>query len=170
MTTCERLSDRMTLVAGGEGSWTADEAIHLAGCADCAAEWRLTKAATGLGDRLPVLDPAQLSARLHQRLAAAGPDGVPIRRRRPIRWALALAAAAAVVVAVRTVGPGRGPGPADPGSAIGVLSELDELTGQELASVLEVLESDRPAPSVEGPGLGDLTSDELEHLLRSWEG
>ncbi len=170
MTTCERLSDRMPQVLRGEQSWTAAEVAHLASCADCAAEWRLIGAAAELGARLPAVDSARIAIGVQQRLASAPPDVVPIVQRRPFRWAVGLAAAAAVVLAVRMASPGGGSRPIGTGPSIGVLSELDELTGQELVSVLEVLDSERLAPSVEGPGLGDLTSDELEHLLRSWEG
>ncbi len=170
MMTCERLSDRMAQVAGGTTSWTADEAVHLATCADCAAEWRLMTAATELGARRPVLDPARIATQLHRQLATARPDVVPMTLRRPFRWAVGLAAAAALILAVRMVGPGAGRGPAGTMPGVGVLSELDELSGQELVAVLEVFEVDRPASSVEAPGLGDLTSDELAHLLRNWEG
>jgi hypothetical protein len=33
-----------------------------------------------------------------------------------------------------------------------------------------VVEGDRPGLSVDEPGLGELTTDELERLLRNWEG
>ena len=170
MTTCDRLSDRMAQVARGDTAWTADEATHLRGCADCAAEWRLIAVAAKLGAKLPALDPARMATQLHRQLATARPDVVPMTRRRPFRWAVGLAAAAALILAVRMVGPGAGRGPAGTKPGVGVLSELDELSGQELVAVLEVFEVDRPAPSVEAPGLGDLTSDELAHLLRNWEG
>lgn len=170
MTPCERLSDRMAKVAAGGAGWTADEAGHLAACADCAAEWRLQSATGHLGRRLPPLDPARIATRLHQELATDRPEVVPLTRRGPVRWALGLAAAAALILAVRMVGPSVGSGPADAVVPGGVLSELDDLSGQELASVLEVIEADRPGPSVEEPGLGDLTADELERLLRNWEG
>ncbi|MSR02024.1 MAG: hypothetical protein EXR94_04690 [Gemmatimonadetes bacterium] len=169
MTPCELLSDRMAKVAAGDAGWTADEAGHLAACADCAAEWRLQSAAGHLGRRLPPLDPARIVTRLHQELATDRPEVVPLTRRGPVRWALGLAAAA-LILAVRMVGPSGGSGPADSAVPGGVLSELDDLSGQELASVLEVIEVDRPGPSVEEPGLGDLTADEWERLLRNWEG
>ncbi len=167
---CERLSDRMAEVAAGGTGWTAEEAGHVAGCVDCAAEWRLHRAAAHLGGRLPALDPARIATRVHRELAESRPDVLPLTRRRPVRWALGLAAAAAVVLAVRLVGPSRGPEPAAAVVPGVVLSELDDLTGQELASVLEVVEGDRPGPSIVEPGLGDLTADELERLLRNWEG
>ncbi len=170
MTECERISDRMAEVAARTSGWTVGEAGHLARCADCAAEWRLHDVAGRLGGRLPVLDPARIAGRLHRELAAGRPDVLPLIRRRPVRWAIGLAAAAALVLAVRMAGPSGGSGPAVPVIQAAVLSELDDLSGQELASVLEVVEADRPGPSVDESGLGDLTADELERLLRNWEG
>ncbi len=168
MTLCESVSDRIVQVAQGLGSWTASEAAHVAACPECAAEWRLVGMASELGARMPALDPARMADRLHRRLAEAPPDVVPIFRRRPMRWAVGLAAAAAAVLALRTATAPVGQPNLEAG--VGVLSELDELSGQELASVLEVFDADDKPPAVDGPGLGDLTSDELERLLRGWEG
>ncbi len=168
MTLCESVSDRMAAIAQGRGAWTATEAAHLAACAECAAEWRLVGVASGLGARLPALDPARIAGQLHRRLATAPAEVVPLLRRRPVRWAIGLAAAAAVVFAIRTATPP--PGQPERAPVTSVLTELDELSGQELASVLEVFDVDDKPPAVDGPGLGDLTSDELERLLRGWEG
>ena len=49
MTVCEQLSDRMPAVAHGQAGWSAEEQAHLAGCADCRAEWDLVSAASRLG-------------------------------------------------------------------------------------------------------------------------
>lgn len=168
MTLCESVSDRMSEVAQGRGPWAAAEAAHLAACPECAAEWRLVEMTRELGARLPALDPARIADGLHRRLAQAPPDVVPIFGRRPIRWVVGLAAAAALVLALRTATSPTGQPELNPGAS--VLSELDELSGQELASVLEVLDVEDKPPAVDGPGLGDLTSDELERLLRGWEG
>ena len=47
MSYCERLSDRMPDVALLRAAWSAEEAAHLASCADCRAEWDLVLAALG---------------------------------------------------------------------------------------------------------------------------
>ncbi len=68
MTHCEKLTDRMFLVAQGGSDWSAEEAAHLASCADCGAEWRLVQAAQGLGALAASrIDPARVSR------AGAGP-------------------------------------------------------------------------------------------------
>ena len=57
MTACERLSDRMPDVARGRARWTAEEAAHLAACADCLAEWDLVATTIRLGAKAPGTDP-----------------------------------------------------------------------------------------------------------------
>lgn len=173
MTPCERLSERMPVVAAG-ADWTPDEAAHLASCPDCAAEWRVVKAAAGVGGQLPAVDPARISARVRARLAAEPANEstvIPIRSARRGRWLMGLAAAAVLVLAVRAVV--RPPAPVDPGLAAPtgtVLSELEELSSNELESVLGDWDEEQVGTPAAGvPGLSDLSADELERVLRSWE-
>jgi hypothetical protein len=92
MNDCERLSDRMPDVALGRGGWTPDEAAHLAGCAECRAEWRLVLAARALERGAPtVSDPSALAGTLQRRLA----EDLAVRSRARRAWAFAGAAAAA---------------------------------------------------------------------------
>ncbi len=169
MTSCELLSNRMVAVAAGLDAWTDEESRHLSVCADCGAEWRLVRQGRELGARLPTLDLDRVAGGVRARLAAgpAGQDArvVPIgSRRRGFRWLVGLATAAAVILAawyanIRTE-------PAGESGAALVLTELEGLTSSELEMVLTGLE----APSVpDGGRLGDLSADELEQVLRSWE-
>ncbi|HEY0351736.1 MAG TPA: hypothetical protein VGC48_06410, partial [Gemmatimonadales bacterium] len=104
MTPCTSLSDRMPEVALGRSRWSEEEARHLAGCADCRAEWAVVRAGQALGASLPATDPAVTAARLRERLAAERR-----RTRTRIVWTTGLAAAAALALAVW---PSRGKRPA----------------------------------------------------------
>jgi hypothetical protein len=153
----------MVDVAHGRSSWTGPEAAHLAACPDCAADWRLTARAADVGIGVQV-DPDRLAAAVVARLAA------PPARRPSSGWVVGLAAAAAVVVFALQAGPGKPTVPA-PAPAATVLSELDDLTHDELLTVrdaLDPLPDDATVP-VATP-LGDLSPGELERVLRSLEG
>jgi len=81
-----------------------------------------------------------------------------------------LAAAAALVLAIglgRDKGAGDGEGPVP--QAEMTLTELEGLTSAELEEIMAQLEIDDIGSTAE-PGLADLTTEELERLLRSWEG
>jgi hypothetical protein len=167
VTDCARLSDRMLAVRAG-GAWTEAEQAHLAGCPDCAAEWRLMQAGAALGAGARV-DPARVAAAVRERLAAP----VPLRPRRPWRrWAAGLAAAAVLALAVSLgLGLGRqgGPAAAAPDGAV-MLTELEGLTAGELEDVLGALPVPPDAVMPTGAaGLSDLTDAELERVLRTWE-
>jgi hypothetical protein len=160
-------------VARSGSGWAPDESAHLETCSDCAAEWRLIGRTAALGSGMSI-DAERISARVRARLAT--PDEHPIERpgssrRRWIPWAaIGLAAAAALVLAVR---PTRGPHLASPPPAAetgAVLSELDGLSARELETVLSEMENNGSVPGGDGLGLGDLTTAELERVLRSWGG
>lgn len=174
MTGCTRLSDRMVAVLHGGESWTADEQGHLVACGDCAAEWRLVRAAAGFGASVSVVDPDQVAARVSARLVAAAAEGkgrIPLAvTGRVSRLVIALAAAAAILLAVQITRSGRPSGPVSvTGSS--VLQELDDLSITELETVLDVFGgANGPTMPADAPPLGDLNSDELERILRSWEG
>ena len=166
---CERVSDRMPVVAAG-GQWTADEAAHLASCPDCATEWQLVQAARRLGQRL-ALDPDRIAERVRTRLETQ-PAVVQIRRSRALRWAAGLAAAAVLFLAVR-IGVVERPMETSASDSVPVelvLTELDDLTSSELDSVFVELETDEiPVPALGISGFNDLTPEELERVLRDWE-
>ena len=185
MTDCEQLSDRMPAVALG-GQWTAPESRHLVECDECGAEWRLVQTAVGLGRTITLREtPGALAGRIVARVAA---DRLRARTRRTwMRVAVSMAAAAAVVLGVRsTVGHGGGPRPegshpdtlasaAAAGSGAAArrfrLSELDQLGTAELQTVLDGLDAPLTDGSTLEPiGMGDLNDQELERVLRSWEG
>jgi ferric-dicitrate binding protein FerR (iron transport regulator) len=165
MSVCERLSDRMPEVALGRVGWSAEEARHLDGCADCRAEWDLIRLAGRVGTAAPGMaaHPA-LAAGVLQRLREAP---VPSASRRPRRWAVGLAAAAGMALAVWT---GVSREPAAPAGSTAVAQVSDTL---EAAEVDSLLEGDAPIAGwsmLESPGLGDLDEGELERVLSTWEG
>jgi len=174
MTMCDRLSERMVAVARGESSWTEEEAAHVASCRDCGSEWRVVSAAAAVGARLPELNIARISARVRERLAEPATSiesGLRARGRgRWTNWAIGLAAAAMLVLAVRLTRKPPTPVPPIAVESALVLSELDELSASELEEVLTELDGSGGVPGADGSGLGDLTADELERVLRSWEG
>jgi hypothetical protein len=166
MTDCHRLSDRIPAVALGRDRWTAAEQAHLAQCADCRAEWDLVRAAGRIGGGLPSLaDRSDLAAAVLRRVADAP---APKSHRRFLRWAGGLAAAAAVTLAVWT-GTAREPRPWT-GTA-GVEAAVEPLSTAQVDSLLAADEAPLAGWSMlETPTLGDLNEDELERLLRTWEG
>jgi anti-sigma factor RsiW len=166
MTLCDRLSDRMPLVALGRERWTAEEEAHLAACPGCAAEWTLLRAAGRIGDAAPRLAQGpDLAAAVLRRLREAP---APSPARRVPRWAIGVAAAAAVSFAVWTGGSRRDTAVVPPPDS--VASMADQLGAAELDSLLD---DDDPVAGwsmLEMPGMGDLDEDELEQVLRTWEG
>jgi len=175
MSGCERLSDRMPVVASGASAWGAEESAHLERCEWCRSEWEVVRAAAALGRDLPLaLDPHHVAQRVVGRLRAAGEQS---RRRR--LWIAGAVAAAVIALAVATgprgARPSRGPSarPADVGALAIPLPELDSLQADELQAVLESLDQ----PDAAGPNAGDDGDDlngmdpsELESVLRSMEG
>jgi hypothetical protein len=177
MIECTELSDRMIEVLHRGKPWTDRESAHLAACTDCAAEWLVVSRAAKLGASVPAVDSAAVATAVRSRLANATRPAETrvLRRPRFVGWGIGVAAAAAVILAVaRGRHPDRRPPvavatlPATGPAATPLLTELDELSAPELEVVLKDWQPD-PAASV-GPGMGDLTPDELERLLRSWEG
>lgn len=170
MTECNRLSDRIPLVALGRAQWTPDEARHLSGCRSCHDEWELVWLTSRLGEaRLPALDAAATSGIVLGRLER---DRVERLRRRA--WSFAGLAAAATLVAViwseRPVSRTGIPAPVVAGLQI-PLPELDNLQPAELDSVLQTM--DEPlvdGSTLDAPSLGDLDSAELQSVLDYWEG
>jgi hypothetical protein len=157
----------MVDVAHGRSGWSGSEGDHLRDCADCAAEWHLIARAAALGEGLE-LDVERVADAVVRRLAAQ-PASTPSRRG---AWVLGLAAAAAAIVIVLfEAGPRRAP-EAAPAAAPTVLSELDDLTHDELLTVLDALD---PPPAdggavPEASRLEGLSPGELERVLRSLEG
>ena len=171
MNDCRRLTERIPAVALERDRWTGEETAHLAACAECRAEWQLVRTAGRIGAGLPPLaDRPGLAAAVLRRVAehpAAAPT-VPDRRRPVIRWAGALAAAAAVTLAVWT-----GTGPEPSGSTPAVAGAAAPVEPLSQAQVDSLLDADVPLAGwsmLETPTLGDLNADELERLLRTWEG
>jgi hypothetical protein len=172
MIPCERLSDRMPEVALHGGEWSADEASHLASCAECRAEWELALAARDLDARAPTItDPTAMATAVLRRLAAD--RAVAARARRA--WSFAgIAAAAALVVAMLA---GRDPGPQGDvrvAAEAGPLVPLPELEGLETAELDTLLQSlDRPVAggsTLDASTLGEYEDGELEQVFATWEG
>ena len=162
MNVCDRLSDRMPAVALGRERWSPDEEAHLSVCRDCRAEWELLLATGRLGARAPAAaDPDRIAADVLRRLREE--PGLPPRSG-VTRWAAGLAAAAAIAAAVWA---GLDRRPAAPTSVAAV---EESLTTAQLDSLLD---TDPPLAGwsmLEAPTLGDLDEDELEQVLRTWEG
>jgi len=160
------LSERMVDVSRGRSSWTPLEAAHLRDCAECAAEWRLICAAASIGGSVDI-DSERIAHAVVGRLAAQR-RGSSVARR--ASWLVGLAAAASL--AIVSLLPDSNGAPAPASTTAPVLSELDDLTSEELLTVLDVLD---PSPVDAGSDpdaarLGDLTTGELERVLRSLEG
>jgi hypothetical protein len=172
MTDCERLSDRMPQVAMQRAAWTAEEAAHLAGCAECRDEWELVQAAGRLGGRAPAVDAAAIAAGVQRRLAA---DRAAGRRGRWI-WGLGSAAAAAAALAFAVTSGGAPRREAPPVVAIETdplvpLPELDGLETAQLDTLLQAIDTPPAARSgAESTTLGDEVDAELEQILATWEG
>ena len=171
MTDCERLSDRMPEVARA-GAWTADEAAHLARCAECRAEWELVLAARRLEARAPAVDVDGVTSRLRLRLAG---ERAAAGRRRWV-WAVGSAAAAAAAIALAVTG-GREPA-RDGAPEVAVEAEplmpLPELEGLETAQLDTLLHAlDGPlagTAAADTTALGEDVDAELEWILATWEG
>ena len=192
MTPCNALSDRMPDVALGRARWTPDEERHLAGCADCAAEWAVVTTASRLRPKDAVgLDPDRIATGVMERLAA----GRARTRARRQGWAAAgFAAAAMIAVMVWTGRSNRGEPiltrpaprpvastapevPRSPGRSTAIapapvelaMPELDSLPVEALDSILQAL--DEPLAHVgDEPQPGDDGDLELERVLAGLEG
>ncbi len=171
MSDCERLSDRMPDVAMQRAAWTADEAAHLAGCADCRAEWDLVLAARRLEAGAPTVDPTAIAAAIQRRLAT---DRTAGRRNRRL-WAAGAAAAAAAVIALAVT---RGPAPRSEAAPV-VAVETDPLVPLPELEGLETAQLDTLLQALDGPLAGASAGDsasvddadaELDQLLATWEG
>ncbi len=169
MTPCEAVTDRMALVRHGHAEWTADEAAHLAACAECAREWAVVDAAARLGTGAAArVDPARVSAVVLARL------GAERRRRHWWRAGGLVGLAAAAALAILIVGRPARPGPttvAAGGEFFVPVAELESLDETQLEAVLDGLD----APIIDGtlaapPALEDLDDVQLERVLRSMEG
>ena len=173
MNDCERLSDRMPDVVLHRSEWTPEEAAHLAGCAECLAEWELVLAARALGEGAPTApDSSAVSAALLRSLAE---DRAGRARARRAWWfAGAAAAAAAILVAVMT---GRDAATVAAPQVVAeaeVLVPLPELEGLETAQLDTLLQSiDRPVAgtsTLDASTLGEHEDGELEQVFAAWEG
>jgi hypothetical protein len=172
MSDCMWLSDRMPVVALGQAEWTLDETRHLAQCPSCLEEWELVRWANRLGEGLLLSqEPAVMARSVLGRLKREE------TRARARGWSWVAVAAAVAFLAALWMNPLTGPSaPPEIGSTTVAgagfpLAELESLQPAELDSVLQTM--DEPAAggsTVEDPDLADLTSDELQRVLDSWEG
>lgn len=168
-------SDRLLVLAGAPDSGVADEAAHLADCAECQLELRLLGAARRLGAaRVPSLSSDRVLAAVRARLAQPDDHPKPSAFPRPARWVVGLAAAAALALVVRfTVLPGANPvagAPVQAAVTSSLFHELDDLSAPELEAVLSTLTANSERmPAVDATPFGDLTTSDLERVLRSME-
>ena len=165
MSGCDRLSDRMPAVALGRAIWSSEDERHLAGCPDCRTEWDLVRQTARLGAGLPRLDHTAIVSGLRRDLAER-----PVERPRRWGWAWTSGLAAAGVAGLIWAGTQSSDG--GPGAiAAGGATPPESLTDAQADSLLQ--SDDEPLAGwsmLESPGLGDLNEDELEQVLRTWEG
>ncbi|MGH7584563.1 MAG: hypothetical protein ACREL5_15220 [Gemmatimonadales bacterium] len=168
MSGCDSLRERMPDVVHG-GAWTEDEAAHLAGCPDCAEEWRLVRAGAALHAGL-IVDADRVAGAVVARLRAVEPAEP---RRLPWRGALvglaALAAGLLLVVSVPRRAPTEFAVAPDTGGIM-ILPELEALTQVELDSVAQSFQSAGSPGGALVPRLDQLTDGELAELLQSQGG
>jgi hypothetical protein len=165
---CSVLTDRMPDVALGSADWTAEEQEHLASCRECALEWQLVQRAGVLGNRIAAaVDPEAMAATVVDRLQH---EARVLPFRRPGWWAAGLVAAAAVIVFL--LGPFGDSNPTTGPSVdvVWLVPELDSLETTELMVVLDSFDPDTPAGVLVVPFIDDLEDQELERVLRAWEG
>lgn len=164
----EQLSERMPEVARGSAAWDPAESAHLAGCAECRAEWEVVRVAAGVGERVErAFDSAGASRAVVRRLAARR----PLIRRPVVRTFIGLAAAAAIVFAVYHRAPSAPTAAAPAVAAASLLPELDSLDVEELTLLADAVEPPLiETPLGDDPALTDLDSTQLARVLRSLEG
>lgn len=161
----DQLRDRMPEVARGTTTWTADEAAHLAGCAECRDELALISSALRIGTGIEGSFDASAAARAVMHRLKEEPVVAPSRYR-PLLL-LATAAALALVFAR----PGATPTPLPPTGEVRFLPELDSLTVEELTLVAEAIDAPlTETPLIEGQSVSDLDTTQLQRVLRSLEG
>ncbi|MGB7211800.1 MAG: hypothetical protein WBC97_04160 [Gemmatimonadales bacterium] len=166
MMICERLTDRIPVVARGDAHWDAMELAHLTTCADCSAEWRLVSSAVALGRRTPTVAPELVARAVVDRLRTDHH-----RKGWSRRWLGGVTVLAAAAVVALIFWPRSGTGGAELVPVPVFLPELDSLTTPQLESVLGTL--DAPLGSVrtlDAPDLNGLSDDQLSAVLRSMEG
>jgi hypothetical protein len=180
MSECDRLSDRMPLVAAGSAEWSGAEQAHLDACAGCASEWRLVVATRGLGAGIALREsPDVMAASLLARLRAV--EAEDRRRRRTLAagtWGgLAVAAAMLLAVLLRAPGPvpeGRGDSVQVAVAATPFAMSLPELDGagqEELQAVLDAFDAPlAEGTTLDGGAAADVETEDLERVLRAWEG
>jgi hypothetical protein len=163
------LSDRMPDVRHGLDAWTQADRLHLSTCADCAEEWRVV-AAVPIPD-LPVIGVEGMTATVLERLRREPKalPLKPRTSWRPGVIGLAAAAVLAIVFLLpRSIN--RTPVASASGEVPTMLPELDGLFESELESVLGIVTTQEPDPIGIVPRLDDLTDEELETLLEEVEG
>jgi hypothetical protein len=171
MSPCTHLSDRMPGVALGRARWTSEDEGHLAGCADCRAEWSLVAAASRLGARLPAIDADRVAALATERARNARARATV--RTRWIVTAAGLAAAATVVLTVWAYRGGRGTAPGGPSisvpapiAATPAQSPPDTLVQPARAPKL-ARGPEAPALELPMPELDSLPAEALDSILRA---
>ena len=176
MTDCGWLSDRIPAIVVGRAEWTPQEMQHLQDCRACQQEFEVVRAASRLGHRREAeIDIEALATSVLQRLRDEPPAPHVPRR----TWVLSgLAAAAAIMIAIWTGSPGDPPAATRQNSSLVAaqleipLPELESLQAAELDTVLQAMDEPNNLrdPGDGEPDLSDLSSDELERVLDTWEG
>lgn len=176
MNECAALVDLMPMVAAGRAAWPTGAEAHLRECADCRAAWRIIGAAARLGGEVPEgIDFDTVGVQVSRRLRAARSAD---RRRRGLGGISLLAAAAAIALMVwrghpATVpsGPGAGTPTPEAGAFVIPVSGLDDLDTAQLQAIYQQLDGPLGAGgSVGGPGLEELSPEEMSQVLSTYQG
>ena len=161
----DQLRDRIPEVARGGAAWTADEAAHLAGCAECRDELALVTRARRIGAGVEASFDSSATARtVMHRLKQE-----PVARRARFRPLVLLATAA--VLALVFARPGTPPSAVPVAAEVRFLPELDSLSLEELTLVADAFDAPlTETPLIDGQPAADLDTIELQRVLRSLEG
>ena len=160
----DQLRDRMPEVARGSAAWTADEAAHLAACAECREELAMVTSAVRIGAGVEATFDASAAARAVTLRLTQEPVGARSRYR-PL-----ILLATAAVLALVYARPMSVPAPIGPREEARLFPELDSLSSEELTILADGLE----IPLAEVPFVGERSADPdtlpLERVLRALEG
>lgn len=169
MTTCTQLSDRMPEVALGRADWTADDERHLAGCADCRAEWGIVTAASRLGAGLAPVEPERTAMLVTDRIRRERARARPQR----LAFLAGLAAAAVLALAVWTGRGSRGTVPAGPPlptpAPVATTPALPRDSSIPTEPEPRLAQGPRAAPAIElpMPELDSLPAEALDSMLQT---
>jgi hypothetical protein len=172
MTGCTQLSDRMPDVALGRAGWTPEDERHLAGCADCRAEWALVTAGSRMGASLPAIDAERVAADTVERVRRERAQARLRSRRTAVLGGLAAAAMVALAVWGNRGGRATAPGQSSlPAPAPIAASPAESVPSQPIESAPGAGGAQGPTAAatleLAMPELDSLPAEALDSILRA---